>query len=244
MGVINIGGLLEGTAYGVINEVLGNMRQDIGHALPSRFEITLHPPSGARGKERGTNTNLMSILMPRKTSEGTTRETSLRCESIEFPGRTLDTTPDTNLYGPIRDIVNGYSYGDVTATFQMSQDLREKTFFETWQRLAYDNRSWHIEYYDSYTGSIDIHQLDINNNKRYGVQLIECFPKTIAAMPLTAAPATEISKLSVTFSYRYWKNLTDESEIPKPLLDRIGDIVVNGVEREIRSAIPRVLSKL
>ena len=76
------------------------------------------------------------------------------------------------------------------------------------------------------------------------MQLIECFPKTIAAMPLSASPASEISKLSVTFAYRYWKNLTDESDLPKGLLDRIAEVVVNGVEREIRGAIPRVLTRL
>ena len=95
-----------------------------------------------------------------------------------------------------------------------------------------------------YTGSLDIHQLDQNSRKRYGVQLIECFPKTIAAMPLSASPASEISKLSVTFAYRYWKNLTDEADLPKPLRDRIEEVVVNRAERQIRAAIPRVLSRL
>ena len=240
----NIGGLLEGTAYGVINEVLSGFRSDDGYAKPSRYEVTLHPPSGARGKSTGLNTNLMSILMPQKTSEGTTRQTSLRCESIELPGRNLDTTPDVNIYGPERNIVSGLSYADITGVFQCSTDLKEKTFFETWQRLAFDNRAWKLEYYDTYTGSLDIHQLDENNRKRYGVQLLECFPKTIAAQSLSYAPATEIQKISVTFSYRYWKNLTDEADLPKPLLDRIGEVVVNGVEREIRNRIPRVINKL
>ena len=76
------------------------------------------------------------------------------------------------------------------------------------------------------------------------MQLLECFPKTIAAQSLSYAPATEIQKISVTFSYRYWKNLTDEADLPKPLLDRIGEVVVNGVEREIRNRIPRVINKL
>ena len=241
---INIGGLLEGTAYGVINEILSGFRSDDGYAKPSRYEVTLHPPTGARGKPAGADTNIMSILMPQKTSEGTTRQTSLRCESISFPGRTLDTTADVNLYGPLKDVVTGYTYGDITGVFQCSNDMRERTFFETWQRLAFDNRSWNVEYYDMYTGSLDIHQLDQNNRKRYGVQLIECFPKTIAAIPLSASPASEISKLSVTFAYRYWKNLTDESDLPKGLLDRIGEVVVNSVEREIRGAIPRVLTRL
>ena len=240
----NIGKFLEGTAYGVINEVLSGFRSEDGYAKPSRYEVTLNPPSGGRGKSSGLNTNLMSILMPQNTSEGTTRQTSLRCESIEFPGRNLDTVADVNIYGPERNIVNGYSYADITGVFQCSTDLKEKTFFETWQRLAYNNQSWNFEYYDTYTGSIDIFQLDENNRKRYGVQLIECFPKTIAAQSLSYAPSTEIQKISVTFAYRYWKNLTDEADLPKPLLDRIGEVVVNGVEREIRNKIPSVLNKL
>ena len=241
---INIGGLLEGTAYGVINEILSGFRSDDGYAKPSRYEVTLHPPTGARGKPAGADTNIMSILMPQNTSEGTTRQTSLRCESISFPGRTLDTTGDVNLYGPLKDVVTGYTYGDITGVFQCSNDMRERTFFETWQRLAFDNRTFAFEYYDKYTGSIDIHQLDDNNRKRFGVQLLECFPSTIAEQPLSYAPATEVQKVSVTFKYRYFKNLTDESDLPKPLLDRIGEVVVNSVEREIRSAIPKVLTKL
>jgi len=238
----NIGRFLEGTAYGVINEVLSGFRSDSGYAKPSRYEVTLNPPSGGRGKS--INSNLMSILMPQKTSEGTTRQTSLRCESIEFPGRNLDTVADVNIYGPERNIVNGYSYADITGVFQCSTDLKEKTFFETWQRLAYDNTAWNFEYYDTYTGSIDIFQLDENNRKRYGVQLIECFPKTIAAQSLSYAPSTEIQKISVTFAYRFWKNLTDEADLPKGLPDRIAEVVVNGVEREIRNKIPSVLNKL
>ena len=130
MAKINIGGLLEGTAYGVINEILSGFRSDDGYAKPSRYEVTLHPPSGARGKPAGADTNIMSILMPQKTSEGTTRRTSLRCESIEFPGRNLDTTPDVNIYGPERNIVSGLSYADITGVFQCSTDLREKIFYK------------------------------------------------------------------------------------------------------------------
>ena len=99
-------------------------------------------------------------------------------------------------------------------------------------------------YYDDYIGTIQIYQLDEQNERRYGVELIECFPKTVAAQALTAPQATEVQKLQVTFSYRYWKNLTDESQLPKPLRERIEEVVINSAERQIRAAIPRVLSRL
>ena len=240
----NLGGLIEGTAYGVINEILAEFRSDDGFALPSRYEVVLLPPQGTRGKPKGALNNVFSQVMQENTGEGVTRKVGLQCETIDFPGRNLDTAPDTNIYGPVREIVQGYSYADLDATFRMSNDYREKKFFETWQRLAYNPQTWSMGYYDDYSGGIQIFQLDQNDRRKYGVELIECFPKTVAAQTLSYAQATDVQKLNVTFSYRYWKNLTDEADLPKPLLDRIEEVVVNSAERQIRAAIPRVLSRL
>ena len=240
----NLGKVLEGTAYGVLNEILAEFRSDDGYALPSRYEVVLLPPQGTRGKPKGALGNIFAKVMQENTGEGTTRKTGLQCESIEFPGRNLDTNPDTNIYGPTREIVQGYSYAEITAVFRCSSDMREKTFFETWQRLAYNPQTWAMGYYDDYTGALEIHQLDQKDKRRYGVQLIECFPKNIAAQSLSSAQATDVQKISVTFSYRYWKNLTDEADLPIPLRDRIEEVVVNSAERQIRAAIPRVLSRL
>ena len=240
----NLGGLIEGTAYGVLNEILAEFHSDDGFALPSRYEVVILPPQGTRGKPKGALNNVFSQVMQENTGEGTTRKVGLQCEAIEFPGRNLDTAPDNNIYGPVREIVQGYSYGDITATFRMSSDYKEKKFFETWQRLAYNPQTWAMGYYDEYTGGMQIYSLDQNDRRRYGVELIECFPKTVAAQALTAPQATDVQKLQVTFSYRYWKNLTDESQLPKPLRDRIEEVVINSAERQIRAAIPRVLSRL
>ena len=240
----NLGKVLEGTAYGVLNEILAEFRSDDGYALPSRYEVVLLPPQGTRGKPQGALSNIFAKVMQENTGEGTTRKTGLQCESIEFPGRNLDTNPDTNIYGPTREIVSGYSYAEITGIFRCSSDMREKSFFETWQRLAYNPQTWSMGYYDDYSGGLEIHQLDQKDRRRYGVQLIECFPKNIAAQSLTAQQATDVQKISVTFSYRYWKSLTDEADLPIPLRQRIEEVVVNSAERQIRAAIPRVLSRL
>ena len=122
--------------------------------------------------------------------------------------------------------------------------MREKLFFETWQRLAFDPQSWALGYYDDYVGSVDIHQLDENDNKRYGVQLVEAFPKNIEAQSLGYGQNDTLHKINVSFSYRYWKNLTDEADLPKSLQERIAGVLVDSVERNVRAAIPKVLSRL
>ena len=240
----NLGRRLEGTAYGVINEVLSGYRSQDGFARANRYEVMLHSPSGEKGTGKNNLQNIYSKIMNVARGDGTVRKTGLRCEAISFPGRNLDTTPDTNIYGPTREIVTGFSFAEITGTFVCSSDMREKLFFETWQRLAFNNTTWALGYYDDYVGSVDIHQLDENDNKRYGVELMEAFPKTIAAQTLGYGLNDTLHKIDVTFSYRYWKNLTDEADIPRPLQERIEGVLVDSVERNIRAQIPKVLSRL
>mgnify|MGYP003650295431 FL=1 len=240
----NLGKRLEGTAYGVLNEVLAGFHSKDGYARANRYEVMLNAPTGEKGTGKADLQNIFSKVMQAAKGDGTVRKTGLRCESISFPGRNLDTSPDTNIYGPTREIVSGFSFAEITGVFVCSSDMREKLFFETWQRLAFDPQSWALGYYDDYVGSIDIHQLDENDNKRYGVQLIEAFPKTIAEQSLGYGSNDTLHKISVTFSYRYWKNLTDEADLPKSLQSRITEVLVDSVERNIRAQIPKVLSRL
>ena len=119
-----------------------------------------------------------------------TKDVSYQCNKISFPGRTLTTTSDDNIYGPTREIVDGFEYGNVDASFYCHNDFREKKFFETWQRLAFNTQTWAVNYYDDYVGTIQIYSLDAQNNRRYGCELVECFPKSIAAQGLDSSPAT------------------------------------------------------
>tara|TARA_Y100000996_G_scaffold113924_1_gene84451 strand:- start:534 stop:1262 length:729 start_codon:yes stop_codon:yes gene_type:complete len=238
----NFGGLVDAVAYGALDEILGMGRSNDGIAKPSRYEVTLFPPSGQQGS-RGQSNNIFSKIMGEILGDGTVRATGLKCEGIELPGRTIDTTPDTNIYGPERNIATGYTFADITGTFQLSSDLKEKKYFETWQRLCYNPQTFAMGYYDDYIGSVDIHTMDEQNKKRYGVKLVECFPKSIGAQQLSYA-GTGYLTCAVTFSYRYWKNLTDEADLPKPLLDRIAERAVNTVTRRITSQIPSVLRRL
>ena len=122
--------------------------------------------------------------------------------------------------------------------------MREKRFLETWQRLSFNPVTWSMGYYDDYTGTIQIFQLDEQDNRRYGCELVECFPKTIAAQTYDYSNINAQQKISVTFSYRYCKNLTDEAKIPVSLQDRLNRLAVNTVERQLTSRIPAVVSRL
>ena len=237
------GNAVSGPAFGVLNELLGIVRGTDGIARQTRYETLFLPPSGARGT-RNAPTNAMAAEMANLTGSNTAREVSLKCDQIEMPGRNMDTAPDNNIYGPVREIVQGWSFADITAQFQLSSDLRERRFFETWNRLSFNPDTWNMGYYADYTGTIQIFQLDEQHNRRYGIELIECYPKTVSSLTYDYTAVNTQQKQSVTFSYRYWKNLTDEANLPRSLQDRLTTLGLNTVERQLTSRIPAVLRNL
>ena len=243
MSLFNTNGLTDALAYGTLSEILGLGNSTDGMSRKNRYEVTLYPPTGARGS-RGNTTNVFSKIMGDLLGDGTVRATGLRCESISMPGRNMDSTPDTNIYGPEREIVTGYSFGDINAIFQCSSDMREKKYWETWQRLTYNPKTFDIGYYNDYVGTVDIHTLDEQERRRYGVRLVEAWPKTIGAQSLGYADNNTYQTVDITIAYRYWINLTDESSEPRSLGSRIAERAVNTVTRRITSQIPSVIRRL
>ncbi len=232
--------LLDGFAYGVLNELLAGFNGTDGYASPNRYEVIISPPSGYRGSGNdSTNLNPQGV-----SDTNLQRKVSLEVTSLEFPGMTLETQEDTNIYGPTRSIVTGQTFAEITTTIRLSSDFKERNFIDSWQRIAANRNDFSVGYYDDYVGSMQIFQLDKEDRRRHGVELVECFPMVTNAISLDYATQNSLSFVSVQWSYRYWKNLTDEAELPKPLLDRLGDVFANTVERQIRSRIPAVLRRL
>ena len=236
---------IEGPAFAVLNEFIGLFRGDDGLARPNRYEVILSAPNGYRGG--GAIPNAVANLTG-AISSGDDRKASIRCQSISFPGRNLDTVEDTNIYGPTREIASGFSFGELSARFQMSSDMKEKLFFESWQKQSFNSQTWSMGYYNDYIGKLQIYQLDEQNERRYGVEVWECFPKNIGQQVLDYRTTDQQQKLDDTISYRYWKNLGTEAKLPQALGDRLGDVLVNRLTttatRQLDSAIPRVAQRL
>ena len=106
------GGLVDAVAYGTLNEFLGMGRGDNGISRPNRYEVTLFPPTGSRGTGASNNSNVFTKIMGELLGDGTVRATGLKCESINLPGRNINTVEDTNIYGPERTIATGFSFAD------------------------------------------------------------------------------------------------------------------------------------
>ena len=217
-----------GKSFANLGNMIAEYQSNGSFARPSRYEIIITPPVGLTV----TGVAFGGI-------SDTIRKTSLACESISFPGRNIDTSPDTNIYGPGREIATGFSYAEISATFRCSSDMREKRYFEAWQRLSYDNVTWSMQYYENYIGAVQIFQLDEEDNIMYGVELVEAFPKNIGAQTLDYSATDQIHKLPVTFSYRWWKNIEDEPKVNEPVEEVSTSTTSRGNRPDIESASDR-----
>ena len=193
---------LEPSTNTSINNILSTFHTNEGYAQPNRYEVLIFPPAVPASGNQNPSKKFISQV------RGDAPEISLRCESVTLPGRNLSSTPDSNVHGPLREVVNNVNYADsVSMVFQASSDLRERVFFEKWQYTAFNPDTWNVGYYNDYIGEVDIYLLNKNEERKYGLKLKECFPKSIAQTDLSYAANNEMIKLTIDMNFRYWTTL-------------------------------------
>ena len=227
---------LEGAAFGVLNDILSGFRANEGYARPNHYEVVIYKPKLAWANWESENENRFDI-----DSVTDMDKISMRCESVTLPGRTLSTVDDTNIHGPRRQVVDGVMYADsVSMTFQSSSDGAERVAFEKWQYRAFNPKTWQVGYYNHYVGTVEIFLLDHQMQRRYGIQLMEAFPKILSDVNLSGPASTEILKWTVDMNFRYWQT-ADTNQQKASLSDKITKTLVNVAERNLSRALPAVL---
>ncbi len=141
------------------------------------------------------------------------------CSAIQMPERTIE-MKEVKHQGPAYKIATDYKSADINATFYADKFLRERSYFELWQKAAFSNQTHNFNFYDNYVSDVNIFQLGqfASKNERddvtYAVKLFDCYPKVISAVEYSY-DANAIQTFSVTFGFRYWINY---------FLDRAGNI--------------------
>ena len=145
------------------------------------------------------------------------RRTQAFCSAIDMPSREI-ITKEIRHNGPGRKIAYDAQFADITATFYTDKFLRERSYFELWQKAAYSNSTFNFNYYNDYVTPMNILQLGnyASQNERddvtYAVKLFDCFPKTVGAVSYSHDTNT-VQTFDVTFTFRYWVNyFIDEAD--------------------------------
>ena len=199
-----------------------------GYARPARFAVQINLPTNLSVLAEATDDRVndeQGFDIP-KSKAGSMQQlvsqmgsqVNMHCDSISMPAHDLQSEEHTQ-YGIPSQIVTGHGFtGTIGASFYADKYLRERHFFEAWQKMAVGMRDHRVGYLKDYAGTIDIYQLGSNDQDgdttdvpTYAIRATECYPETVSAVEYNYGSANQIVKINVGFQYRQWYNLTTDS---------------------------------
>tara|TARA_B110000858_G_scaffold52011_1_gene60211 strand:- start:1 stop:1008 length:1008 start_codon:yes stop_codon:yes gene_type:complete len=257
-----------GNTENTIGRFTASMNKAEGFARAARYAVQINLPtslekiginsstvsaSGGSSRDKATETTKDLNILGRQMGQ----QVNLHCDSITMPGHDLTTT-ELKTYGPGRQIVSGHAYnGTINASFYADTFLRERHFFERWQKACVDNITNKVGYYNDYVGTMKIMQLSglqgtpdesdgigaqPQDAPTYAVECTEVYPEQVGAIEYDYSSANTIVKINVQLQYRSWYNLTTESINEQPFGDPLQTI--HSVKEQDRGIIGGFLNKL
>ena len=248
-----------GRFQAMVNEAEGFQRK-------ARFYVEFALPNGSLNQtvtpnmEDEQNGFSTPELIRTMNTDPTKRRVQAFCSAITMPSREA-VQKEIRHNGPTRKFVYNYTTPEVTATFYTDKFMRERTFFEIWQKAAFSNLTHNLNYYSDYVSPIDIMALgqyasqQERDDVTYAVRLLECYPKIISDVSFSHE-TNAIQTFDVTFSFRNWVNYfidktggidLGESDFKAPTVKRAGGIfggLISKLPPEIRRAGRDVLNEL
>ena len=195
-----------------------------GFARKARFYVEFNLPKGisdgALFSEGFEDTSMAAVEKQAFPTQGDLlsvqqangRRVRAFCSAISMPEREMTTKEIRHGNAPARNFVYDMKSSGISATFYADKFMRERSYFELWQKSAMSTSStFNTNYYDNYVANLNIFQLGQFASRQerdditYGVQLIDCFPSKIGAIDYSH-DANNIQTIDVDFSFRYWIN--------------------------------------
>ena len=205
-----------------------------GYARAARFAVRLFPPVGLAklveeqqeavysegSSEEADKANDKANRVPtgkhmNDLTQSLGRQINIHCDSVSMPGKDVQT--QTVQYGsaPEQDQVVAHGYGgQINASFYADSFLRERHFFEMWQKMTVNHTTHKAKYYDDYVGKMQIYQLasdNLQDQPSYGIEATDVYPATISAVEYSYGSSNTLVKINIGFNYRRWWNMTDSS---------------------------------
>jgi hypothetical protein len=140
---------------------------------------------------------------------GESRALALRCENAQLPSRNISTAP-SKIYGVTEEYPYASTFDDVSLTFVVTEDMKEKNLFDSWMNYINPISTYNVKYKNQYAVPIVIRQYDLQNKLTMSVTLLDAYPKAMNQMDLDWA-SDAIHKVTVTFAYTSWRNNSVDS---------------------------------
>lgn len=154
------------------------------------------------------------VFRPGSTDPSVSREMSFRISNVNLPSRTINTS-DYFYYGLPYRIGYSSSFADVNIGIYLSEDLKERDYFEDWVDIIIGNyrssnslspESYNIGYYDDYVGTLIVQNYTDDGQIYHDLEIIQCYPTAIGEIAMDWADNNPL-RLDVTFAFHHYKRI-------------------------------------
>ena len=252
-----------GQGESTINRFIAEINQGEGMARPTRYMVVIQPPQKIMDMQDYMNDSQSpSSGSNDLESANIKRNVGMMCNSVTMPSRDVNTAASQQ-YGPQRRMPYAYSFsGELAMSFYGDKFLRQRMFFENWQKKIFNIQTHDMNFYDDYVGTMDIMQLGSFSSEKdrdrvtYAVRLYEVYPQTIGSYGMGYGSANEVVNVPITLNFRHWRNLTIDQVNNATVGQSFGDLpsikpskefglfggILNRLPPEIQRAGRQVLS--
>jgi len=229
-----------------VDNTIGRFRSAInageGFARPSRFAVRLFPPVNLEDQinqgQRSTYGN-GQVALSKFRSDRTRdrmgdmpvdgkymndllstygRSININCDSVTMPRKQMAAQDVQYGSEPVRSMVQTHEFpGIIQASFYADKYMRERQFFEAWQKMCVGEHTHKANYYDSYIGKMHIYQLGSDSEisrdmPTYAIEAMEVYPSNIGSIDYGYSKSNEVVKINVEFAYKYWRNMSGRTQ--------------------------------
>ena len=163
-----------------IQNFLSNLKG--GGASPNRFEVVIDFPAFAATQEE-------------------IRKTAFLVQASQIPGSNLG-VKEVGFRGRQLKLPGDRTFEDWEATFYKDTDFAIQNALERWQNAinAYNSNTG-LTAPEEMFGTVEVHQLDNNDNRVKSVAMLYAWPQIITPIELAQDSNDQIETFSTTFAY-------------------------------------------
>ena len=174
---------------------------------PSTLRAEINPQGGFATNERYqvVFTNIPAGIDP---DSKTHRRLQFLCDSVAIPTKSIAAS-DKFIYGTSYQMPYRQTFAELSMSFLVTDSMKEKTFFDNWQKQIVDEDTGDLKFYNRYTCGITISKFSKTQddfiNPTYEIEIERAWPSIVAEIQLNHSGGNEIVRLPVTFQYKKWR---------------------------------------
>lgn len=217
-----------------------------GIARNNRFLVLIPPVRAVNSYGNSLMNAIVNYIAP-KFQGNSSLGIALICSATELPGRTFMTSDKREYPQKIENVPYMEAPGEMTMKFILGRDMFEYYYFQQWANDIINRSTNLLNYYDEYTTSIIVSQLDENDTVIASVELEKCWPSSISPVQMSFSNINQYAELEVTFKYKRWVPILTPyslAETALTIINQAAGALVSGASSLISSGLSSLKSLL